>query len=127
MVPFIERVSSALLPNGIFIFDICTRLNSRLNFRKYLDTGVIDGTAYRRFSDYNPRTHIHINEFTLYRESDTSVKWRERHEQRIYTVMQIQSALKDAGMELLGKYDDITLRAPHSRSLRIHFLTRKPG
>ncbi len=125
VVDFFSRIAETLRPQGVFIFDVCTRLNSRQYFRKYIDTGVIDGFKYHRYSDYNPVTHIHINEFTLHHISNPDTVYREYHSQYIYSIKQIQSAVRKSGLELLGRYDDITFRAPHPRSLRIHFLTRK--
>lgn len=126
LVSFIERVKRVLHSGGIFIFDICTRYNSYTNFRGYTDEGYIDGCYYHRTSDYNPKNHLHANDFIICPANDSNKRFAERHEQNIYSVRQIRSAIKRAGMILESKFDDICLRSARRRSLRIHFLTRKP-
>ena len=122
---FIARVGKALKPSGIFIFDICTRHNSFTNFRGYLDMGCINGWHYQRKSDYSPKTHLHINDFILHHESQPEIKYTEHHEQHIYSLRQIQSAIMQGGMILEQMFDDILLRPPRKFSSRIHFLCRK--
>lgn len=126
LIRFLERIREALKPGGVFIFDICTRYNSRTNFRQYSDEGSINGFHYSRFSDYNLRTHTHINDFQLYRNEDPSVHYKERHVQRIYSTGQIRNSVKKAGLITEAEYDDISFRRAGYRSLRVHFLTRKP-
>lgn len=125
LVKCIARVKDTLVPGGIFIFDICTRWNSFINFRGFFDEGEIDGWYFLRKSNYSPKTHIHTNDFVVYPRSNPSGQFQEHHEQFIYSVSQIQSAVKKAGLKLEAKYDDISLRSAKLHSLRVHFLTRK--
>jgi SAM-dependent methyltransferase len=125
MVDFLKRVKEVLLPRGVFIFDICTRHNSWVNFRNYVDQGNIDGIHYHRYSTYNLHTHIHINDFVLYQLNHQAHEWREHHEQYIYSVGEIVKALKLADLKLEAKFDDIRLEPARWYSFRIHFLTRK--
>ena len=125
VVTFMQRVKSVLNPGGVFLFDICTRFNSYSNFRGFVDEGEISGFYYFRFSNYNPKTHIHINDFLLYPSGNPQRQIREHHEQYIYSVRQIQNATKKAGLRLEKKFDDINLNPAKMRSLRIHFLARK--
>lgn len=125
VVEFMSRTGSVLNPRGVFIFDICTRYNSYTNFRGFVDEGEIGSHYYFRHSNYNPKTHIHTNDFLLYDRSDTTVQYREHHEQFIYSVKQMQSAIKAAGLKLEMKFDDIYPVPARMRSLRIHFLCRK--
>lgn len=122
---FIERVSASLNPDGVFIFDICTRYNSYTNFRGFVDEGEIGEYYYFRHSNYDPKTHIHANDFLLYNRINPSVQFKEHHEQYIYSVKQIQGAIRASGLSLESKFDDIYLAPARLRSLRIHFLTRK--
>jgi ubiquinone/menaquinone biosynthesis C-methylase UbiE len=125
LVKFFARVQNTLQPEGIFIFDICTRYNSYRNFRKYYDRGQIGQYHYSRYSDYNPITHLHINDFTVIRLDHPEEKYREYHEQFIYSRSQIKNALRQAGLKLLTSFDDISQFAPRLSSLRIHYLTQK--
>ncbi|MBC8278084.1 MAG: class I SAM-dependent methyltransferase [FCB group bacterium] len=121
---FMSRAAGVLNPQGVFIFDICTRYNSYTNFRGFVDEGEIGSYYYFRHSNYSPKTHIHTNDFLLYNRSDSTVQYREHHEQYIYSVKQIQSAVKAAGLKLEMKYDDIYPVPARIKSLRIHFLCR---
>ena len=124
-VEFMKRVKNVLNPGGIFLFDICTRFNSYSNFRGFVDEGEITGFYYFRFSNYDPKTHIHVNDFLLYPSGNPQRQIREHHEQYIFSVRQIQSVIKKAGLRLDKKFDDINLSPAKIRSLRIHFLARK--
>jgi len=125
VVGLMSRVAGVLNPRGVFIFDICTRHNSYTNFRGFVDEGEIGSYYYFRHSNYSPKTHIHSNDFLLYDRSDSTVQYREHHEQYIYSVKQIQNAVKAAGLKLEMKYDDIYPVPARMRSLRIHFVCRK--
>ncbi len=126
IISFIRRVKQVLHPGGVFIFDICTRFNSYTNFRGFTDEGVIDGYYYFRFSNYSPKNHIHTNDFLIHPQYNPAKQIRENHRQYIFSVRQIQSALKKSGMNLVMKFDDINLLPAKINSLRIHFLARKP-
>ena len=126
VVEFLRRVKEALKPGGLFVFDICTRYNSRKYFRHYQDTGVIKGYRYYRYSDYNPRTHYHSNEFQLFEVSNPTLRFGESHRQRIYSLGEIRNAVQQAGMILLEELSDMTFRKVNSRSLRVHIITKAP-
>ena len=126
VIDFLERVKQALKPGGIFIFDICTRYNSNVHFRKYIDEGVIDGYKYFRFSDYSPISHIHINKFKLYKMDNPKEMYTENHTQFIYTMKQIRNFIKKSGFRLIAEYDDMTFNKAANRSFRIHYVVRKP-
>jgi len=125
VISFIQRVKQALKHEGAFIFDICTRYNSFINFQAFVDEGVIEGFYYHRYSNYDPGTHIHINNFMIYPAGNPQAIVKEHHQQFIYSVRQIQSAIKKSGMKLEAKFDNITPAPPRLKSLRIHFLSRK--
>jgi microsomal dipeptidase-like Zn-dependent dipeptidase len=68
---------------------------------------------------------LHINDFTVIRLDHPEEKYREYHEQFIYSRSQIKNALRQAGLKLLTSFDDISQFAPRLSSLRIHYLTQK--
>jgi ubiquinone/menaquinone biosynthesis C-methylase UbiE len=127
LILFLSRVKEVLKPGGIFIFDICTQFNSRTNFRQYHDSGIIEGYQYFRFSDYDLNTRIHSNDFQIYRTSESDLIFTEHHRQLIYSLREIRKAVKEAGLIMEERFDDINFRKAHSRSLRVHFLCRRLG
>jgi len=122
---FIARVNEVLKPEGVFIFDICTRFNSYFNFRGFVDEGVLGGYRFHRYSDYNPATHIHINNFIVSPADNPQIVLKEQHRQFIYSVRQIQNAIAKTGMKLEAKFDNTSFNPPRLKSLRIHFVARK--
>ena len=126
VIDFLVKVNDALVPGGIFIFDICTRYNSSVHFRKYSDEGKINGYKYYRYSDYSPLTHLHINNFKVYKIDDPRELYEENHTQFIYTIQQMRGFIRKSGFKLVAEYDDMTFNRGYNRSFRVHFVLRKP-
>lgn len=125
LVSFLVRVKQVLLPGGVFIFDICTRYNSRMNFVDYEDSGTIGAYHFHRFSNYNSFTHKHTNDFEISNADSRRLLFREYHVQHIYSKGQVISAIKKAGLKPEDDFDDMNHRKAHPQSLRVHFLCRR--
>jgi len=121
---FIKRVKTVVKPGGLFIFDICTRYNSKIHFRDFLDQGKIGNYRYFRYSNYSPKNHFHINEFQIYDMDKPAVRYSEKHKQMIYAISDIRKAVRNTGMLIEAEYDDITFRKVGNQSLRVHFVLR---
>ena len=119
-------LTDLLLPDGLFIFDICTEGNSLKYFRDITERERGDGFSYTRHSFYRPEDHMQINEFEILFD-DQPERWIETHRQRIYTLNEISTAVEASPFELLGMYDDFSFRPPTEYSDRVHFVLRKPG
>lgn len=120
----LREVHKLLLPNGIFVFDVCTESNSLRYFRKLTDKDGGDGFTYVRESFY--RNGIQFNRFKIrFKQTDESVE--EEHRQRIYALSDILTALEQSPFSLEGTYDGFGFCGPDEDSDRVHFVLRKVG
>ncbi len=119
----LKSIRQILDPAGIFIFDICMERNSLLYFRDYTSKGKGDGFSYSRHSFYDPETKIQNNHFKIGfdRSDETFV---EMHRQRIYSKDEIEKAVRESEFDILGIFDDFSLRPASKNSDRIHFVLR---
>lgn len=120
-----KNVRSVLNPDGIFIYDFTTPINSRkairhLNRQKQeIDSSI----RYFRDSSYDARQRVHTNSFKIEMkqgEDDSfSVSFSEIHQQKIYTLEQITSIIDETDFTILEAYDGFQLRPANEKSLRI--------
>ena len=72
---------------------------------------------------------IQHNDFTIYLQHSVDknlyTKYHEYHNQRIYSVKEILSALPKAHFRVLGIWDNFSFKTYSYRSERIHFLLQK--
>ncbi len=122
----LSRVSLFLEPERLFIFDV----NTEYKHRKVLgNNAFITETdnvmcCWQNFTDEDLKTDIYLDFFTaesngLYRrESD-------EFSEKAYTPEDIENALKNAGLEILSIYDDLSHNPPSDTSERIYYITKK--
>lgn len=122
----LQEVKRHLNDQGLFVFDACTEMNSKRYFHKQIDQDSINGITYIRRSEYLPDQRIQVNEFQLVSQRDGErVHQIERHEQRIYPVTDLQSAITASGLEYIGAFDGFTFSKASERSNRVHFVARR--
>jgi SAM-dependent methyltransferase len=159
-----SSVYDALVPGGLFLFDITTRWNSVTHFSNYLDFEDYGDFCYARHSYFDAAESVQHNDFTIYRlvddGADSSVsgddypltnsrtdcgdgtmptdasdenhpplyeKFTEAHEQKVFSVSEIEKTIPKKRFTVLGVWDGYTFRKYSSRSERVHFLLRKNG
>lgn len=120
-----REVKKVLNPDGIFIYDFTTPRNSRKAIR-FLNNEqkTINGKyRYRRGSSFNAKERIHTNIFHIEKldteSGEALAKFEEQHQQKIYTLEEIQSIIKKTDFTILQAYDGFELKPAHKRSLRI--------
>jgi ubiquinone/menaquinone biosynthesis C-methylase UbiE len=120
-----RQVRSVLKPGGIFIYDFTTPRNSRvaIKFLNNESRKVNDHYRYFRKSSYNAKSREHTNKFIieeLNSESGEPVQlFVEEHRQKIYTLPEIESAVKKTDFTILNAFDGFALTPAHDKSLRI--------
>lgn len=120
-----KQVKSVLKPDGIFIYDFTTPRNSRtaINFLDHEKKTIHDEIRYFRRSTYDPKNRIHTNSFfidVLDRDSKKVIRqYKEQHQQRIYTLWEIELMIKKTDFSVLAAYDGFELKPAHRKSLRI--------
>lgn len=116
-----ERV---LHPNGLLIFDFSTPTNS-LEAVEFLNNGEaeIKDLRFFRTSEYDAINKIHTNTFEIEKLSKDKTQvldsFKEVHLQRIYTLEEMLSILKQTRYHLVAKYGDFDLIDADENSARI--------
>jgi ubiquinone/menaquinone biosynthesis C-methylase UbiE len=120
-----KEVKNILNPGGIFVYDFTTPRNSRKAIR-FLnnESKTVDGEyRYHRESSFNAKDRIHTNRFHIEKLDETNgdiiEKFEEQHQQKIYTLDDIQLILKKTDFEFVQAYDGFELKPAHKKSLRI--------
>ncbi len=123
---FLRRIGEVLKPGGIFLFDICTELNSILHFNGRREREAGPGYRYQRVMRYKHANRIQENSFEIALDGPPPQIIKEHHRQKIYSLEEIRGFIADAGLSLVEELDGYERKRPTSRSLRVHFLVRKP-
>ncbi|MDZ7719557.1 MAG: class I SAM-dependent methyltransferase [Balneolaceae bacterium] len=120
-----DEVKNILNPGGIFVYDFTTPRNSRKAIR-FLDNESKDINGeyrYHRKSSFNAKERIHTNRFYIEKidgsSGDIIEKFKEQHQQKIYTLNELKSVIKETDFEIIQAYDGFELKPAHPKSLRI--------
>ena len=121
-----RRVHQALAPGGLFLFDIKTpEALEGADGQTYLDEDEDLFCVWR--GEYSPRRRICGYGLDLFvREEDGS--WSrsgEYHEERAYTMEELEGFLREAGFQHIKRYGDKTMRPPKEGAYRVFFAARK--
>lgn len=132
-------VVQVLKPGAHFIFDINTEYKLATVYGDQTYAADLDDFAYIWENEYNPDTKLcymdlafFIPAKTLGRSGGESEprlfkKLTENHVQRAFSPDLVEELLKNVGLELLGKYGDLTFDSPNSMTERITFHCCKPA
>lgn len=114
------RVNEHLNPGGFFIFDFNT---PHLYITKHKGTydREISGIRFKHICKYDREKRIGKTVFDFGKDG------RETHIQKAYTKVEVSSALRKAGFDILGIYDSFDLGAPSRISNKLFFVVRKLG
>lgn len=126
LVEVFRHVNNYLDPKGIFIFDI----NSEYKLRHILgnNTYVSDGEEifYSWQNSYDEEEKICTFYLSFFeKDGDMYRRFDEVHEERAYSVKEIEAAIEKAGMRLLGAFDGLSFEKACETSERIFFAARE--
>ncbi len=116
-----------LNPGGILIFDV----NSEYKFSSVLGqetyTYETEDIFYTWENEFDPSTRLCDLYLTFFCQEESGLYRRidEVHTQRVYSDEELTTALTDAGLTLLARYDGYTENSPHSKSQRIVYEVKK--
>lgn len=124
-----ELVNNYLDPEGIFLFD----MNTVHKYRDLLgDTTIAENRDEGSFiwdNSYDEEEGLNYYELAVFlpREDGLYEKSEEVHCQKAYPQEEIETLIKEAGMELLAVYDAYTLNPATEDSERLFFVAREKG
>ncbi len=122
-------VNNYLDPGGIFIFD----MNTLYKYRELLGETVIcenrdEGSfIWENFYEEEGQTNQYDLTFFIREEEMRYRKYEETHVQRGYGTQQVESLLRQAGLEVLAVYDAYTKDPVKEDSGRVCFVAREQG
>ena len=124
-----ELVNNYPDPEGIFLFD----MNTVHKYRDLLgDTTIAENRDEGSFiwdNSYDEEEGLNYYELAVFlpREDGLYEKSEEVHCQKAYPQEEIETLIKEAGMELLAVYDAYTLNPATEDSERLFFVAREKG
>ena len=122
-----EGVYDCIRPGGAFIFDVTTEYNLLHNFCGYTFAENFDEYSYIWENDYDLVNKICTSKVTVFKKTQGRfVKSLENHTQKVYGLKFLTDLLKETGYDVLGMFNDLTLKPPMEKCERIHFVCRKP-
>lgn len=122
-------VNNYLEPGGIFIFDINTQY-------KYEDILGHNTFAYNKeeasyiwenYYEEEEQINQYLVTFFVREENGKYHKFKELHQERMYTLETINKLLEQAGMDVQGAYDGYTFNQVREDSDRITIIAKERG
>ncbi|MCL2235365.1 MAG: class I SAM-dependent methyltransferase [Defluviitaleaceae bacterium] len=122
-----KQVQFYLNPGGLFVFDINTEYKYSQILADNDFSGVGDSGAYIWENFYCEEERINEYQVTLFVGDENGLysRYEEVHVQKAHKIGEIKNALRIAGLEILGEFDELTLNPPHHQSERVFFVARK--
>jgi ubiquinone/menaquinone biosynthesis C-methylase UbiE len=122
----LARVSEALIPRGMFIFDVTTEYNIVKHFHRQTFAESYEDFSYIWRNLYIPKEKVCKTVLTFFlQEDDHYSKYEELHIQKIYSVAQVKELLEQTGYKLLSSFDAFTFNRWGRTSERINFAAVK--
>jgi ubiquinone/menaquinone biosynthesis C-methylase UbiE len=120
------RVSEALVPQGMFIFDVTTEYNIVKHFDKQTFAENNDDYSYVWRNLYFHKEKVCKTILTFFlREGSDFRRYEELHIQKIYSVAEIKRFLEQTGYKLLSSFDAFSFNRWGKASERINFTAVK--
>ena len=126
LVKCFSLVHNYLIPDGVFVFDV----NGKYKFENiYADrtyTMEEDGALCIWENDYDAESRLCDFYITLFKEDKQGKydRYDEVETERMYTLSEIKSALKEAKMEFVGAYSDFDFCRGSDESERIYIVAK---
>jgi SAM-dependent methyltransferase len=112
------EIHRILKKGGIFIFDVVSESHCMEHYRDYHESEYWGDDGYSRHSFYDPQNGYQFNEFRIVIKGQT---FFEKHQQRIYDIDYLKSALDEYAFKIIGTYNDFSYDNLSENEGRIHF------
>ncbi|MDZ7360921.1 MAG: methyltransferase domain-containing protein [candidate division KSB1 bacterium] len=121
----LDNAAAAVRRGGLFIFDVCTEHTCRRNFNNFFERDSFLEISYIRRAHFKPSRKIQVNEFFITDGFSRGPALYERHEQRIYSLQEINAMIDAQQWELAGCFDGMSRRPGSEKSDRVHFVLKR--
>jgi len=121
----LDGVAAAVRRGGLFIFDVCTEHTCRRNFNNFYERDSYLEISYIRRAHFKPSRKIQVNEFFIADEFSRGPTLYERHEQRIYSLLEINAMIDTKHWTVAGCFDGMSRRPGSEKSDRVHFVLKR--
>ena len=118
----IEETSTVTKGGGLFIFDVCTLLNSQIFFSNKSMFEDLGDIKYERKCHYHESENIQENVFII---EHNGKRFVEKHLQRIYKLDEVRKIISDSSFKMRGMFNDLTFDQGTESSERVHFVLQK--
>ena len=121
-----KATAEALVPNGLFCFDLATDYFLR-HYWQGVEVDEFNDWTQVQQSDYDPATScstLVLTGFTKHKQGQYR-RFREVHVQRAYPETTIAELLTATGFELCAVYDCFTTQLPNAQSIRLMYVARR--
>ncbi|MGL5676930.1 MAG: class I SAM-dependent DNA methyltransferase [Cellulosilyticaceae bacterium] len=120
-------VNNYLEKGGLFIFDMVTphKYKNVLGDRVFAQQTEDAAYIWENYYDEETKTNEFGVTFFIEDEDGKYVRTEEVHHQKAYTVEDVTMLIEEAGMELVGVYDDYTDKAYSDTTERMTFVARE--
>ena len=122
-------VNNYLEPEGLFIFDMNTQYKYENVLADQTFAEQTEDAAYiwENYFDKEEEINEFVVNFFIKNEQGHYMRTEEYHYQRAYSIEKIKELLDQAGLELIGVYDDYTNKPYHENTSRATFVAREQG
>lgn len=121
-------VAQHLEPAGLFVFDLNSEHALTTDLFTQSNHWRKKALTYDWHANYDPATKVTTVAMEFVREGSngTTTRFSEEHRERAYSLVDIETMVTAAGLELVRSYNAYTLNRPHEASERWFFVARRP-
>jgi SAM-dependent methyltransferase len=129
LVTVFRLVNNYLDPGGVFIFDLNTiyKYETILGDKTIAEDREECSFIWDNYYDTDNRMNEYALSLFIREEEDLYRKYKEDHFQKAYSLEQVTTAMKEAGMEFVTAYDAFTKEPVKENSERIYVIAREHG
>ncbi len=126
----LKWVNNYLEPEGLFVFDI----NTPYKYKEVLGNRIFaqqeESAAYIWENYYDEAEGINEFEVSFFIQDEEDGRYDrtvENHYQRAYTIERMKELIEEAGLELIGVYDEYSFEPVRPDTQRATFVAREKG
>ncbi len=101
----LNNVHNTLVANGIFVFDVTTPRNSKMNFDGFINIEQSQDDIFIHQSDFEDSENIQVSKLTFFKKKGfLFARYDEEHKQKIFKISELIKNIKKTEFKLKGIY-----------------------